>query len=178
MQFPDSEFWNFSIRFYNHPEVEKTCLRLQNDFQLDVNCVLFIYWLASEHKTILSSEQWSQIISVSLPWKEIIKPLRKSRQLIKDSMFAWPGDFQQETRNSISEIEINAEHMQQLAMEKQFDTIDNSTSDAELALQITTNFSTMFSTINNDTTADMINKEIATLVSLLPDDQENKKIIA
>jgi len=178
MKFPDSDFWNFSIRFYSHPEVEKTCLRFQNDFELDVNCVLFIYWLASKHHAILSSEQWSHIISISLPWQEIIKPLRKSRQLIKDSTIAWPVEFQQETRSCISEVEINAEHMQQLAMEKLFQELDLEISDANLKERISSNFSNMFSACSSDTTVEIIGDQIVSLISLLPDVQESKKIIA
>ncbi len=178
MQFPDSEFWDFSIRFYSQPEVEKTCLVLQNDFELDVNCILFIYWLASKQHTILSTKQWSQMISISLPWQEIIKPLRKSRQLIKHSTIAWPAEFQQETRTCISEVEINAEHMQQLAMEKLLQDLEPKISDDSLEHQITTNFSNMFSALNNEMTAEKIDGQITSLISLLPDDQENKKIIA
>lgn len=178
MQFPDSKFWDFSISFYRQPEVEKTCLVLQNDFELDVNCVLFIYWLSSKHHAVLSTKQWSEMISISLPWQEIIKSLRKSRQLIKDSTIAWPAEFQQETRACISEVEINAEHMQQLAMEKLLQDLEPKVSDDSLKQLITSNFSNMFSVLNNEMTTEKIYKQITSLITRLTNVQENKKIIA
>lgn len=178
MQFPDSDFWDFSIRFYTQPEVENHCLSLQEKYQLDVNSVLFAFWLASEKNTVLNVQQWHQLLSVSLPWQEIIKPLRKSRVLLKDAAIAWPADFQHETRGSISQIEINAEHMQQLAMEKYFSEMSPEPCSMTLDEMIRCNLSNLLGALNQDTSLGMIEAEISPLLEIIQNDQDSKKIIA
>jgi len=178
MQFPDSDFWNFSIRFYAQAEVETICLDLQNQHQLDINTVLFVFWLAAEKNTVLSTEQWQQLLSVSLPWQEIIKPLRKSRVLLKDATIAWPVNFQHETKDSISQIEINAEHMQQLAMEKSFSNMTIEASSVSADQQIKNNILNLLDACNNNITYEMIKTNIKRLHDVFQADQDNKKIIA
>ena len=118
MKFPDSAFWDFSINFYQRPNVEESCLTLQDEFSLNVNLILFCYWLSIEKQQVLSRDQWSVLLNASLPWEEIIKPLRQSRRMITQSTIAWPNDFKQETKKAVAEIEINTEHMQQLSIEQ------------------------------------------------------------
>lgn len=183
MRFPDSDFWNFSIDFYARAEVEKHCIDLQAQHQLNVNLVLLALWVSSKQRAILSVSQWQQLISVALPWQEIIMPLRKSRQFIKDATIAWPKEFQTETRQSISEIELNAEHMQQLRLEKSvndFDIALNDTGSSEqtLTVLVTENISHYLQALNNAVTIDMFKQIIAELISNFEKYQENKKISA
>jgi len=178
MQFPDSDFWDFSISFYSQTEVENICIELQNNYEFDINIILFVFWLAAEKNTVLSTDKWQLLLSVSLPWQEIIKPLRKSRALLKDSTIAWPADFQYETKDSIGQIEINAEHIQQLAMEKSLTDMDISTTSLPLDTKIKNNFIYLLEAYNNNTSIQMIEPEINSLLDVFKNNQDSKKIIA
>lgn len=120
MNFPDSDFWNYSIQVYQIPEVEQACLKLQNNFQADVNLLLYCCW-AGENKVQLTMDNIQQLIITAQPWQNIIQPLRDSRRLLKDEVTALDNNIAIETRNNLMEMELNAEHMAQLAIEKILD---------------------------------------------------------
>ena len=120
MNFPDSDFWNYSIQVYQIPEVEQACLKLQNNFQADVNLLLYCCW-AGENKVPLTMDNIQQLIITAQPWQNIIQPLRDSRRLLKDEVTALDNSIAIETRNNLMEMELNAEHMAQLAIEKILD---------------------------------------------------------
>ena len=120
MNFPDSEFWNYSIQVYQIPEVEQACLALQNGYQIDVNLLLYCCW-AGDNKVKLSSDNIQQLIVAAHPWQSIIKPLRDSRRLLKNEVMALDNGLAVETGNNLKEMELNAEHMAQLDIEKTLD---------------------------------------------------------
>ncbi|MFW2374124.1 MAG: TIGR02444 family protein [Gammaproteobacteria bacterium] len=120
MNFPDSDFWNYSIQVYQIPQVEQACLGLQNTFAADVNLLLYCCW-AGENKVQLSLDNIQQLITTAQPWQNIIQPLRDSRQLLKNEVTALDNRIAIETSNNLKEMELNAEHMSQLAIEKALD---------------------------------------------------------
>ena len=178
MQFPESEFWNFSIGFYAKTEVESTCLNLQDLYHLNVNLILFCYWLAENKQEPLDKEQWAQLLSAAQPWEEIITPLRQSRKMISHSSIAWPSDFKIETGKHVGDIEINTEHMQQLSIEQAWRQMNCSESDKSHLDIITNNLNTYLVSINSEFTVDSISNEADTLLKSFLDYQENKKTIA
>lgn len=179
MQFPDSAFWDFSIGFYARTEVESICLELQNRYELNVNLVLLALWLSAHKHIILSAEQWQQLVAIASPWQEIILPLRKSRQFIRDTVIAWSAEFQAEIAASISEIELNAEHMQQLALEKTFEEFNAEKSEQPALEKVTGNISNYLQALNSETSIETLKDFISKLVNTLDDKpQENKKISA
>lgn len=120
MNFPDSEFWNYSIQVYQIPEVEQACLALQNGYQTDVNLLLYCCW-AGDNRVKLSSDNIQQLIAVAQPWQAIIEPLRDSRRLLNNEVMALNNGLAVETGNNLKEMELNAEHMAQLDIEKTLD---------------------------------------------------------
>lgn len=48
----DNPFWSFSVSVYSRPRVAELCLRLQNEYDLDVNLVLFACFLASRGRVL------------------------------------------------------------------------------------------------------------------------------
>lgn len=178
MQFPDSDFWDFSISFYANADVESTCLTLQDQYNLNVNLILFCYWLAENKQEPLEKKQWSQLLSAAQPWEEIIKPLRQSRKMINHSSIAWPSDFKIETGKHVSNIEINTEHMQQLSIEQAWRQMNCSESDKSYLDIITNNVKNYLVTIDSEFTVDSVSNETDTLLKVFLDYQENKKTIA
>lgn len=120
MNFPDSDFWNYSVQIYQIPEVEQACLSLQNGIQADVNLLLYCCW-AGDNKVMLSSENILQLVAAAHPWQSVIQPLRDSRCLLKNEVTILDNGIAEETRNNLKEMELNAEHMAQLAIEKALD---------------------------------------------------------
>jgi len=118
MNFPDSELWAFSEQTYALPEVEDICLKLQNQYDADINIILYCLWVAEKLVT-LNQDDISLLIKTTEPWqKTILKPLRDARKMMKQHIIAMPSDMLDQTVGNLSEMEINAEHMSQLALEK------------------------------------------------------------
>ena len=118
MKFPPSEFWSYSSDVYQHPEIEKVCLNMQNQYQADVNILLYCCWTGGK-QIQLSENDIEILIKTSQPWQEnILKHLRAARSTLKTSSIAIPNEQRKKTCDNICEMELNAEHMNQLALEK------------------------------------------------------------
>jgi uncharacterized protein (TIGR02444 family) len=118
MNFPDSELWTFSLQTYAFPEVEKICLKLQNKYDADINIILYCLW-AAEKSTRLNQGDINLLIKTTEPWqKSILRPLRDARRMMKQHIIAIPVDLREQTIKNLTEMELNAEHMSQLALEK------------------------------------------------------------
>lgn len=118
MKFPPSEFWNFSTEVYQRPETEQACLHLQDQYQADINILLYCCW-AGQKQILLSENDLSLLIKTSMPWqKNILTHLRAARTTLKTSKVIIPDELREQTRSNISEMELNAEHMAQLDLEK------------------------------------------------------------
>jgi uncharacterized protein (TIGR02444 family) len=121
MNFPNSEFWNYSTQTYQLPEVADTCLHLQNTCGADVNILLFCCWMG-EKGVLLCGEDMQSLQGVSSPWQSaVLKPLREARQMMKHQIIAMPAELHAKTLNNLAEMEINAEHMEQMNLEKAID---------------------------------------------------------
>lgn len=81
----DNPFWQFSVGFYNQPNVAGQCLHLQNELGLDVNLLLLCIWQGREGK-LLTREFFTQLLSdtrVEQLRADAILPLRKARVALK-----------------------------------------------------------------------------------------------
>jgi len=164
MQFPDSDFWDFSIGFYNNADVEKSCLSLQDNHSLNVNLILFCFWLGLKHKEKLEHKQLQKLINISLPWEEITVSLRKSRLMLKHSPIAMPADFKQETNEGVCKLELNTEHMQQLALEQEWKKIKSTPSDEKSEDIIRHNIKTYLRATQHNIAAEAVENEIRVLI--------------
>ncbi len=117
MKFPKSEFWNYSTQIWSLPNIESGCLELQNHHNININILLYCCW-AGENNLTLNEDNIQTLLKSAKPWQDIIEPLRKSRKVMQDSLIAIPADKRSQTVANISEMEINTEHMAQLALEK------------------------------------------------------------
>ncbi|TNF36101.1 MAG: TIGR02444 family protein [Gammaproteobacteria bacterium] len=118
MIFPESKLWDYSTQIYQLADVESSCLLLQNRFDADVNILLYCCWLG-EQGIELNASDIDKLVSSTQPWQHsMIKPLREARRMMKQHIIALPGDQLEQTLANITEMEINAEHMAQLSLEK------------------------------------------------------------
>ncbi len=109
------DFSAFSIGLYRRAGVEACCLRLQDEFGLDVNVVLFCYWFGARHG-LIEEALWQRIDSVSRVWQaRLVRPLREARRWLKKAEFE-AGEDREKLRGRIKEDEIAAELLQQKIM--------------------------------------------------------------
>lgn len=117
MKFPKSEFWNYSSQVWLLPNIEKNCLALQNDHEVNINILLYCCWVGDKN-LIINDDNLQALLNAVQPWQEIVEPLRESRKMMQQNLIAIPANTLSQTIDNINEMEINTEHMTQLALEK------------------------------------------------------------
>jgi uncharacterized protein (TIGR02444 family) len=173
MNFPDSELWTFSEQTYALPEVEDICLKLQNNFEADINIIFYCIWIAKKSIT-LNSDDACLLIKTAEPWqKNILKPLRDARKMMKQHIIAMPSNMLDQTVSNLGEMELNAEHMTQLALEKIIN-IEQCTNKSELSPIecASTNLSNYLHQLETITSIDQITEELSTLLNAVFQDPE------
>ena len=117
MDFPNSELWTYTTQIWALPEVETICLDLQNSYDANVNMLLYCCWVGDKSLN-LNDDDLQTLLDTVQPWQTIIKPLRDSRKMMQQQLIAMPADMVDQTVTNMSEMELNAEHMTLLALEK------------------------------------------------------------
>ncbi len=59
-----TDFWQFSLDFYKDKDVKNTCLILQNEYQFQVNIILFLLWYSASYHKMLSKEQIQELMLI------------------------------------------------------------------------------------------------------------------
>ena len=81
-----SGFWLFSLALYGREGVQKSCLQLQDEFEADVNLLLWCCWLAWDRGYIVSDTDLEDADGRVTVWREtVLKPLRQARRAAKGS---------------------------------------------------------------------------------------------
>ena len=108
------KFWDFSNQLYEKDGVAEICLNLQEELKVDVNLVLFCYWIAY-YKHEPSVAEWTKIYKFSINWqKHTVKPIRNARKSlsIKRTGNVEDTDYT-ELRRQLKINELGAEKIQQ-----------------------------------------------------------------
>lgn len=99
----DNPFWRWSVAHYGMAETN--LLRLQDEYQCDVNIILFCCWCAQEYAA-LDQTDITAAITLSDDWTtQIIKPIRAARRHLKNV-----SPPQEALRNTVKDAELSAEH--------------------------------------------------------------------
>lgn len=123
---PDSPFWAFSLEIYGRPGVEDACLDLQRRLDLDVNLLLLCCWLAT-HGVHLDEAAARRVAGAVEGWRiEVVRPLRAVRRRLKvrladperGTVFAATPDIASALRAGVIDLELDAEHLEQLVLEE------------------------------------------------------------
>ena len=111
---PVPDFWSFSLDFYGRPGIAEACLELQDRHGLDVNLVLYCCW----HGDILTHARLQAAIDLTAPWRaELVQPLRALRRRLKPGFPPFPEADVQALRKRIADAELEAERLQQQALD-------------------------------------------------------------
>lgn len=100
----NNPLWIYSLKQYANPSCATFLLEAQDTYQLDINILLFIGWLATQGRLLDIQKLKASKIDT---WQEqVIQPLRKVRQQAKSLA---NSDFYQ----SIKALELDAEYQEQ-----------------------------------------------------------------
>ena len=109
-------FWRFSLNFYRQTGVSDACIALQDSYGVDVNLLLFLFWLASEGRQ-LSGDDVKQLDDRVRSWRELtIVPIRDTRRKLKGAATLVEAGKQEAFRNKVKTAELEAERLQQEAL--------------------------------------------------------------
>ena len=168
MNFPDSNFWNYSLQIYGLPDVEQYCLTLQDTYGANINILLYCCWMA-EQQCALDEQQISAIMSSSQDWQgRIVKPLREARRAMSEDVMLMPAELYQQTKDHLREMELNVEHMEQIHIEKALDTQQLKFSKDQSPADITTHnmscYMKQLDSVDDTQTRESLVGEILTLI--------------
>jgi uncharacterized protein (TIGR02444 family) len=109
-------FWRFSLKFYGQPGVSDACIALQDGCGVDVNLLLFLFWLASERQA-LSPDEVKKLDATIKSWRELtIIPIRDTRRKLKGAKTFVDPAKQEALRDKVKAVELEAEKLQQEAL--------------------------------------------------------------
>lgn len=110
LTFVDNPFWQFSLKTYSHEPVKNHCLKLQQEFDFNVNLLLFCCWLANQNIE-LARDQFNEAIASTQHWhSEVTKPLRSARAfLAQNSADRWVSNYYKQ----LLATELHSESFQQ-----------------------------------------------------------------
>jgi len=103
----DNPLWDYSVDVYRLEEVAPTCLALQDDFEVDVNLVLYAAWLARLERR-LSAAHLRAVDERVAKWRgAVVRPLRALRRALRGLSPA------ASIRAELKALELRAERHQQ-----------------------------------------------------------------
>ena len=109
-------FWRFSLNFYRQTGVSDACIALQDGCGIDVNLLLFLFWLASERQ-VLSPDDVKKLDATIKSWRELtIIPIRDARRKLKGAKTFVDPAKQEALRDKVKAVELEAEKLQQEAL--------------------------------------------------------------
>lgn len=103
----ENPFWEYSLARYEAHGVSSACLRLQDEFAMDVNLLLYAGWLAQEEQQ-LSEPHFGELDALIADWRvSVVSPLRDLRKRLRGFPAATG------IREEIKSLELRAERQQQ-----------------------------------------------------------------
>jgi uncharacterized protein (TIGR02444 family) len=117
MDFPAHDLWDFSVELYGKPGVAPACLALQERHGVDVNALMFCVWLAATGRGPVPRDALEAAFADIASWHaQVVRTLRPLRQRLKFGFAPVDPEVVKHFRARIQKIEIDAEHIEQLAL--------------------------------------------------------------
>ena len=118
-------FWNFSLTYYKHSNSSEILLRLQNEYGLDVNLILFALWVGRIQGAFLLAEHFQTLEDSIASWRHnIIQPLRKIRQTAKLHTTLFPN-ISHGFLGMTADIELESERICQALLTQEYLNLKN-----------------------------------------------------
>ena len=101
------DVWAFTVAMYGRDGVAKLCLELQDRCGLDVNMLLFMFYLGQKG---LAPHSVNALEEAVRDWRDnVIIPLRQTRRFLRDE----PRKAAQDLRQKVKADELQAERIEQ-----------------------------------------------------------------
>jgi uncharacterized protein (TIGR02444 family) len=116
----DSAFWHFSQSIYAAAGVREECLQLQDKFGIDINLLLFSAFVGAVHGALLPTEELSNASAAVAQWQgSVVSSLRTIRRALKKTELPHPAVALpvDSLRKSVKSVELEAERIEQIALE-------------------------------------------------------------
>ncbi|BCA96636.1 hypothetical protein TUM19329_29970 [Legionella antarctica] len=128
--------WDYSLKIYTNKDVKLLCITLQDDYDINVNIVLWCCWYASELGPF-SHQFLNQVLAYNAPWhNHVTRQLRQARQWLRTNL---NNELIESFRQDIIQLEITSEAFQQNQLYelsiKQNKAVQNSKNAARANLQ-------------------------------------------
>jgi uncharacterized protein (TIGR02444 family) len=112
----ETPLWRFSLHFYRQAGVSDACIALQDVCGVDVNLLLFLFWLAAGRQQ-LSVADVKRLDEAVRGWRDLtIVPIRDTRRNLKGAATLVEAPKQEAFRTKVKAIELEAERLQQEAL--------------------------------------------------------------
>lgn len=116
-EFQENPFWDYSLSVYGKVGVADACVYLQDKYGLDVNLLLFCTWLGASGRGSLEQGEIESCIRRTGDWRaRVIEPLRSIRRACRAEPLGVPEFLLQIFQPLMREIELDAEHVEQLVL--------------------------------------------------------------
>ena len=111
------KFWDFSLEIYRFPGVADRLIALQDDYDADVNLVLFCCWCGQEGRLPLEATFFERADRNLGEWRrEVIEVLRSLRREMKGGIRGISPETSEPIRGEVKRLELNAERVMQSAL--------------------------------------------------------------
>ena len=113
-----SALWRFSLRFYALPGVAPACIELQDNAGVDVNLLLYLLFVAGHGRT-LDRDGVARADAQVSAWRDgVVRPLRALRRGMKPGIESTDAAAAERLRGEIKRAELEAERIEQDALER------------------------------------------------------------
>lgn len=116
-----SPFWDFSLAVYGANAVQDECLKLQEEFGLDVNLILLCAFVAAVHGVTLTIDDIAAARQEVKQWQErTVRPLRAARRHLKTAELTNAQDAAAaaQLRVQVKAAELESERIEQAMLER------------------------------------------------------------
>ena len=128
-------FWNYSLMVYQRTGLADACIRLQDQYGLDVNVVLFCVWCGVEGPGRLGGSRLGASVEVTRDWqRRAVVPLRGLRRHLKENPGPLDAALVEAVRKSVAAAELEAEHAEQILLSETVTDLERSARDETAAL--------------------------------------------
>ncbi|NQV55107.1 MAG: TIGR02444 family protein [Rhodospirillales bacterium] len=122
---PDDDFWEFSLSVYGEKGVAPACLELQTRHGVDVNLLLYMAWAGARGHRLNADELAAAEDAVQRWHREIVVPLRILRSELKTDTKGAPVGLSEHIRSGIKSAELDAERAEQLMLAAVIERLSN-----------------------------------------------------
>jgi uncharacterized protein (TIGR02444 family) len=107
--FSKQSLWQFSCDFYAEPSIERSCLALQEEYDLNINMLLFLLWYSVVERRILSSAEIELLLLAMDKPQQWVSEFRLFRKQLWSKMITHSTEPDPEIKQALLSAELKLE---------------------------------------------------------------------